>query len=94
MKPVLPEPIRLSRERDEKRQKLAGLGQMHHQGFVLSNGVFVDRVAAWGLAERGGQIIGTPPSPGTLFSEDLWDGGSDLPRTDDLKRMTTPRSAR
>jgi hydrogenase maturation factor HypF (carbamoyltransferase family) len=25
MKPVLPEPIRLSRERDEKRRKLAGL---------------------------------------------------------------------
>lgn len=41
-------------------------------GFVLSDGSFADRQFAWIIAHDAGQIIGTPPKPGTLFSEDLW----------------------
>lgn len=44
----------------------------HDQGFITSSGRYVTRQEAWDIAARVGQIIGTPPVPGTLFSEDVW----------------------
>lgn len=42
------------------------------QGFVDNNHQFLTRGEAWKVAEAAGQIKGTPPCPGTLFSEDLY----------------------
>jgi hypothetical protein len=42
------------------------------QGFVDNDYLFLDRNEAWKVAEAAGQIQGTPPVPGMLFSEDLY----------------------
>jgi len=63
---------------------------LHDQGFVLSNGAYADRQRAFAVAEAAAQIIAPPPVPGTLFSEDLWVGGADLPSVFDIKALTTP----
>lgn len=45
------------------------------QGFITSNGVFVTREEAYKIAHAAGQIIfqdGVTPTPGTLYTEDLW----------------------
>lgn len=64
-------------------------GQMHRQGFVLSDGTFADRDAAACIALSAGQVdkLTAPPN---LYSEDLWDGGADMPTPADLERMTRP----
>lgn len=49
-----------------------GKGEHGRQGFLTSRGRFVDRQEGWAIAEARGQLIGKPPVPGTLFSEDLW----------------------
>lgn len=44
-------------------------------GFLTSRGRFVDRKQAFKIAEAAGQIIQRPdvtPTPGTLYTEDLW----------------------
>lgn len=41
------------------------------QGFLTDRGRFVNRVEAYYLAYRAGQIKGDKPTP-TLYSEDLW----------------------
>jgi len=53
-------------------QDLSLEAQPDLSGFVTSSGRFVNRQEAWKLAEAAGQIIGNPPCPGTLYSEDLW----------------------
>jgi hypothetical protein len=52
--------------------------RMHEQGFVLSNGEYVSRKEAAEIALRAGQVTALI-SPPNLYSEDLWDGGADLP---------------
>lgn len=45
------------------------------QGFVLSDGSFADRMTAWRLAERSGQLLARAPTDGcggVLYSEDVW----------------------
>lgn len=42
------------------------------QGFLTSDGVFVDRVVAREIAERAGQIVTKHGSPNELYSEDIW----------------------
>lgn len=42
------------------------------QGFLTSDGRFVDRVEAFVIAEQAGQLMWDPSVPGVLFSEDLW----------------------
>lgn len=45
------------------------------QGFVTSDGKFVDRAEAYKIAKNANQIIYPPggtPTPGTLYTEDLW----------------------
>lgn len=47
------------------------------QGFVTSSGRFVDRRIGYRLAEAAGQLLpqnrpGHTPTPGTLYTEDLW----------------------
>ena len=54
-----------------------GLPEACHgeQGFVTSDGKFVDRQSAYEIAMRAGQILATAQSlfPGRdLFTEDLW----------------------
>lgn len=44
----------------------------HDQGFVDNRYQYLDRNEAWKIAEAAGQIKGTPPCPGCLFSEDLY----------------------
>ena len=41
------------------------------QGFITDTGRFVNRVEAFGIAWRAGQIISGSKGPG-LFSDDLW----------------------
>jgi len=41
------------------------------QGFITDTGRFVNRVEAFGIAWRAGQIINESKGP-QLFSEDLW----------------------
>lgn len=41
------------------------------QGFITDTGRFVNRVEAFGIAWRAGQIVSGSNGPG-LFSEDLW----------------------
>lgn len=41
------------------------------QGFITDAGRFVNRVEAYGIAWRSGQIINESKGP-QLFSEDLW----------------------
>jgi hypothetical protein len=67
-------------------------GQMHAQGFVLSDGSYAGRHRAFEIAELSGQIIGSPPVPGTLFSEDLWEGGADLPSMEAIKALAGGQS--
>ena len=49
-------------------------GEHDIQGFVLSDGTFVDRAAARKVAEVSGQALrfGKFHCPTELFSEDLW----------------------
>lgn len=45
------------------------------QGFVTSEGRFVNRSEAYGIAHRANQIIEQPhviATPGALYTEDLW----------------------
>jgi hypothetical protein len=42
------------------------------QGFVTSDGRFVDRQQAWKIAESAGQIIRQSGGKGTLYSEDIY----------------------
>lgn len=44
----------------------------HEQGFLTSEGRFVDRAEAWGIAERAGQLLPRATGAGALFSEDVW----------------------
>jgi hypothetical protein len=49
------------------------LGSVHRQGFVHSNGKFVERKRALSIATRAGQLLGEPSAPAHgLFSEDVW----------------------
>lgn len=52
----------------------AGLGpQCHrHQGFVTSEGRFVDRREALKIAREAAQIVAKTEPANRLFSEDLW----------------------
>lgn len=65
-----------------------GSGQMHDQGFVLSDGSYASRRRAYGVAEDAGQLLGDPPVLGTLFSEDVWDGGAKLASIEQIKALT------
>jgi len=49
-----------------------GAGDMYNQGFVTSDGDFVDRFEALKIAQAAGQIREKTGSPNQLFSEDLW----------------------
>lgn len=42
------------------------------QGFVTSEGRFVDRKEAWTIAEKNNQIVCQSGGKGTLYSEDLY----------------------
>lgn len=42
------------------------------QGFITTDGRFVDRHEAYEIAECAGQLIPKPHQPGRLFSEDVW----------------------
>jgi hypothetical protein len=42
------------------------------QGFLTTDGDFVDRKEAWTVAERAGQLLPVPHQVGTLYSEDVW----------------------
>ncbi len=42
------------------------------QGFILSDGSFVDRFTALKVAEEAGQIVEKHPCYDRLFSEDMW----------------------
>ncbi len=46
--------------------------RVNAQGFVDQRGVFLDRVAAWKVAEATGQIRREVSTPGTLYSENLY----------------------
>lgn len=46
--------------------------QSSEQGFVTTEGLFVDREEAARIAITSGQITETKFQPGLLFSEDLW----------------------
>lgn len=61
-----------------------GAGQMHDSGFVLSDGTYAGRVEAADIALRSGQIETLISSP-NLYSEDLWDGGFNLPNPDQTR---------
>lgn len=68
-------------------------GLMHDSGFVLSDGTYADRKRAMEVAKAAGQLIQregqtVPIAPPNLFSEDLWEGGADLPRPEALQAMT------
>lgn len=52
------------------RQEISKLEKI--QGFVTSNGKFVNREEAWAIAKNANQIIQTSGSEGTLYSEDLY----------------------
>ena len=42
------------------------------QGFLTSTGRYVTREEAMAIARNQGQLIGDPPVPHMLFSEDVW----------------------
>ena len=42
------------------------------QGFVTTEGRFVDRREGWKIAEKANQIIQQSGSEGTLYSEDIY----------------------
>ena len=42
------------------------------QGFLTSNGYFVDRAIAFDIATAAGQIAVKHGNPNQLYSEDLW----------------------
>ena len=44
----------------------------HIQGFILSDGTFVDRAVAYGVAISAEQIHSDKPRLEELFTEDLW----------------------
>jgi len=67
--------------------------RMHEQGFVLSNGEYASREEAWRVAVAAGQLIGEPPCPGTLFSEDLWEGGAEMASMEAIKSLATASPA-
>lgn len=46
--------------------------QPDDQGFLTSEGQFVDRKAAWTIAKKANQIKEIKGVEGTLFSEHLW----------------------
>jgi hypothetical protein len=48
---------------------------IQEQGFVLSDGTFVMRKAAWRIAKEAGQLLPRAPTDGhggRLYSEDVW----------------------
>ena len=51
-----------------------GLRGLAHrdQGFLLSDGTYADRAAAWIIAKNAKQFKGEPHHPEHLFTEDLW----------------------
>lgn len=54
-----------------------GLGPeaQQHQGFVTSDGRYVDRKEGWRIAAAAGQLLPRAPTDGqggTLYSEDVW----------------------
>lgn len=54
-------------------QGFRGLSHPDGQGFVLSDGRFVDRQTAYRVAVAAGQLAnGAGHVPGMLFTEDLW----------------------
>lgn len=64
-------------------------GQMHEQGFVDSRGYYQTRETAAKIALDAGQVekLISPPN---LYSEDLWDGGADLPTYQQIQALTMP----
>ena len=42
------------------------------QGFVTTEGRFVDRIEAYGITKAAGQLFRETETPGMLYSEDLW----------------------
>lgn len=58
----------------------------HDQGFVLSNGFYVDRETAALIAMASGQVERLIAAP-NLYSEDLWDGGADLPSVKAIRAL-------
>ena len=42
------------------------------QGYITTYGRFVDRVEAFPLARKGGQIKHGPKGPPDLYTDDLW----------------------
>lgn len=61
----------------------------HVQGFVLNNGCYVDRVSAAHYATLAGQLTKPLIAPPNLYSEDLWDGGRDMPRPADIAALAS-----
>lgn len=45
--------------------------EFHNQGFLTDTGRYVNRVEAFGIAWKAGQIISDSKGP-DLYSEDLW----------------------
>lgn len=50
----------------------AGLSMTHDQGFMTTEGRYVDRTEGLWIARAAGQIIRKTNPPTKLFSEDLW----------------------
>lgn len=46
--------------------------EVEEQGFIDTRGNFLDRSAAWIVAEKHGQIREQVSTPGTLYSENLY----------------------
>ena len=47
------------------------------QGFLTTDGVFVNRTEGYEIAKAAGQLLpqdrpGHTPTPGTLYTEDMW----------------------
>ena len=46
--------------------------EVAEQGFIDTQGNFLNRKEAWELAEKNGQILYQVSTPGTLYSENLY----------------------
>lgn len=55
-------------EAERLSEQIAGC----NQGFLTSNGRYVDRAEAWQIADTAGQILPRARHRGTLFSEDIY----------------------
>jgi hypothetical protein len=63
---------------------------LHDQGFVLNTGAFVDRRRAARIADRARQLRAPLIAPPNLYSEDLWDGGSNMPSAGQIRALAQP----